>query len=66
MEGAHSFTPQEMEMYREVSEFTLKTARPLVWQDPKQPWPKRLFIQSRANGRRADTRSHQRSREPAS
>jgi hypothetical protein len=35
-------TTQEMELLNEVAVHTLKIARPLIWHDVHEPWPKRL------------------------
>jgi hypothetical protein len=43
MEVAHPFTSKEMEMYREVTDLSVRCARPLIWHDAEQPWPKRLL-----------------------
>jgi len=32
-----------MEMYKEVTDLTVRTARPLIWHDARQPSPKRLL-----------------------
>ncbi len=41
--AAHPFAFREMEMYKEVTDLTVSTARPLIWHDARQPWPKRLL-----------------------
>lgn len=35
-------TPQERTLTDEVANLTMKAALPLVWHDPREPWPKRL------------------------
>jgi len=30
-------------MYKEVTDLTVRSARPLIWHNAKQPWPKRLL-----------------------
>jgi len=37
------FTPQEMQLLEEVTAHTVKVARPLVWLDVREPWPKLLL-----------------------
>jgi hypothetical protein len=37
------FTPQEMAVYTEVTALTQKVARPLVWHDLREPYPKCLL-----------------------
>ncbi len=39
----HPFTPDEMELYKTVANLTLRAARPLVWHNAKESWPKRLL-----------------------
>jgi hypothetical protein len=38
----HHFTPQQMALAEKVSAFTMKVARPLIWHDVRESWPKRL------------------------
>jgi len=35
-------TPQEMTLFNEIAVLTMKVARPLIWHDVAEPWPKRL------------------------
>jgi hypothetical protein len=37
------FTPEKMALYKEVTALTMKVARPLVWHDVGEPYPKRLL-----------------------
>jgi hypothetical protein len=39
----NSFTPEQMALYKEVTALTMKVARPLVWHDFEEPYPKRLL-----------------------
>jgi hypothetical protein len=37
------FTPEQMALYKEVTALTMKVARPLVWHDVEEAYPKRLL-----------------------
>ncbi|MGP0059644.1 MAG: hypothetical protein ACLPID_10200 [Beijerinckiaceae bacterium] len=42
MSSPRHFTSEEMALNKQVAEFTMKVARPLIWHNPREPWPKRL------------------------
>jgi hypothetical protein len=39
----HPVNSQEMALYERVAYLTLKSARPLIWHDVREPWPKCLL-----------------------
>lgn len=39
----YPFTPQEIALANEVAAFTMKVARPLIWHDVQESWPKPLL-----------------------
>lgn len=43
MSAPYAGTAQEKLLHTQVADFTLKVARPLVWHDEREPWPKRLW-----------------------
>jgi hypothetical protein len=43
LSSPYPFTAQEMALAYEVAAFTMKVARPLIWHDVREPWPKRLL-----------------------
>jgi hypothetical protein len=42
MSVPNDFTPGEMALAKEVAAFTMKVARPLIWHDVRESWPKSL------------------------
>lgn len=39
----HPFNSEELALHEKVAALTLKSARPLIWHDVREPWPKRLL-----------------------
>jgi hypothetical protein len=39
----HPFNSEELAMHERVAALTLKSARPLIWHDVREPWTKRLL-----------------------
>jgi hypothetical protein len=39
----HPFNSEELALHERMAALTLKSARPLIWHDVSEPWPKRLL-----------------------